>query len=150
MKREISQWNQPQKIKSELSRLITKVINTSCSRRVEPSGHQAFCITQIAKNASLPNNRKFRMSRITHLSLASLRGLSVSTIINQLILKALLKESYEKEKLTSIFILLMQSYGEFRLIPRNILKSSPTCVDNGTNFGQIEEIGPKDVQKVSK
>ena len=40
---------------------------------------------------------------LTHLDLASLRGLSVSTIINQLILKALLKESYEKEKLTSIF-----------------------------------------------
>ena len=88
------------------------------------------------------------MSRITHLSLASLRGLSVSTIINQLILKALLKESYEKEKLTSIFILLMQSYGEFGQIPRNILKSSPTCVDNGTNFGQIAETGPKVVQRI--
>ena len=55
-----------------------------------------------------------------------------------------------KRKTNFYFLFLMQSYGDFGLIPRNFAKSSPTCVDNGTNFGQIEEIGPKDVQKVSK
>ncbi len=32
----------------------------------------------------------------------------------------------------------MQSYGEFRLIPRNIANSSQTCMDKRPNFGQNE------------
>lgn len=42
---------------------------------------------------------------------------------------------------------LMQSYGEFGLIPRNIANSSQTCVDKRPNNGQIKEIGRKVVQK---
>ena len=41
----------------------------------------------------------------------------------------------------------MQSYGEFGLIPRKCAKSSSTCVDNGSNFGQIGETGQKSCPK---
>jgi hypothetical protein len=41
----------------------------------------------------------------------------------------------------------MQSYGDFQQIPRNIAKSSSTCVDNGPNFGHIAETGLKVVQR---
>jgi hypothetical protein len=40
----------------------------------------------------------------------------------------------------------MQSYGDFQQIPRNFAKSSQTCVDNGTYFGQIAETSQKVVQ----
>ena len=33
---------------------------------------------------------------------------------------------------------LMQSYGDFGLIPRNIANSSSTCVDNSLDYGQNE------------
>ena len=33
----------------------------------------------------------------------------------------------------------MQSYGEYQLIPRKSANSSPTCMDNRTNSGQIDE-----------
>ena len=42
----------------------------------------------------------------------------------------------------------MQSYGDFQQIPRNFANSSSTCVDNGPNFGQIEETGQKVVQTI--
>ncbi len=58
---------------------------------------------------------------------------------------------YEKEtiyeKTNSIILFLMQSYGEFGLIPRNCAISSSTCMDNGLNFGQIKEIRRKNVQR---
>ena len=41
----------------------------------------------------------------------------------------------------------MQSYGEFGLIPRKQTKSSPTCVDKLTIFGQIGENSKKVVQR---
>lgn len=41
------------------------------------------------------------------------------------------------KKTNSIFIL-MQSYDEFGLIPRNIANSSQTCVDKHPVFGQIK------------
>ncbi len=51
------------------------------------------------------------------------------------------KETIYDETITKL--LLMQSYGEFGLIPRNIAKSSITCVDKRTIFGQIGEAGHK-------
>ena len=41
----------------------------------------------------------------------------------------------------------MQSYGDFRLIPRNCAISSSTCVDKRPIFGQIAENGKKVVQR---
>lgn len=41
----------------------------------------------------------------------------------------------------------MQSYGDFRLIPRNCANSFQTCVDKRTIFGQIAEIGQNVVQR---
>jgi len=49
----------------------------------------------------------------------------------------------KKKKLTSIFILLMQSYGDLGLIPRKCTNSSQTCVDKQTIFSQIEENSKK-------
>ena len=43
------------------------------------------------------------------------------------------------KQLLSLFILLMQSYVDFGLIPRKFVKSSPTCVDKRSKLGQIEE-----------
>jgi hypothetical protein len=51
------------------------------------------------------------------------------------------------KQLLSLLFLLMQSYGEFGLIPRNIANSSQTCVDKRPNNRQIREIGRKVVQK---
>ena len=48
------------------------------------------------------------------------------------------KETIYDETITNLF-LLMQSYGEFGLIPRKSANSSSTCVDNCFIFGQIEE-----------
>ena len=45
----------------------------------------------------------------------------------------------KKKKLTSIF-LLMQSYGEFQQIPRKSTNSFSTCMDNGLDNGQNEEM----------
>ena len=42
----------------------------------------------------------------------------------------------------------MQSYGDFKLIPRNCTKSSLTCVDKRLDNGQIGETGPKVVYYV--
>jgi hypothetical protein len=53
----------------------------------------------------------------------------------------------KKKELTSIFILLMQSYGDSGLIPRKCTNSSSSCVDKGSIFGQIEVIDPKVVQQ---
>jgi hypothetical protein len=53
---------------------------------------------------------------------------------------------YRMKKKTNFYFLLMQSYDDFGLIPRKCANSSLTCVDNGPNFGQIEET----VQKLSK
>ena len=50
-----------------------------------------------------------------------------------------MKKKLSMKKTNSIFFL-MQSYGEFGLIPRNCVNSSSTCVDNDPNFGQIEEM----------
>ena len=55
------------------------------------------------------------------------------------------KETIYDETITNL--LLMQSYGEFGLIPRNIANSSQTCVDKRPNNRQIREIGRKVVQK---
>ena len=52
------------------------------------------------------------------------------------------------KKKTYFYFLLMQSYGDFGLIPRNIANSSLTCVDNDPNFGQIGETGQKVVQTI--
>ena len=52
----------------------------------------------------------------------------------------------KKKKLTSIFILLMQSYGKFQPIPRNYAKYTSTCMDKRPIFGHIEEIGQNVVQ----
>ena len=55
---------------------------------------------------------------------------------------------YRMKKKTNFYFLLMQSYDDFGLIPRNFANSSSTCVDNGPNFGQIEETGQKVVQTI--
>ena len=47
------------------------------------------------------------------------------------------KETIYDETITNL--LLMQSYSEFRLIPRKYANSSSTCVDKLTIFGQISE-----------
>ena len=52
------------------------------------------------------------------------------------------------KKKTNFYFLLMQSYDDFGLIPRNFANSSSTCVDNGPNFGQIGETGQKVVQTI--
>ena len=54
----------------------------------------------------------------------------------------------KKKLLTSIFLFLMQSYGVFLLIPRNLANSSSTYMDKRTIFGQIGETSPKLVQSV--
>ena len=45
---------------------------------------------------------------------------------------------------------LMQSYDELGLIPRKCAKSSSTCVDKRTIFGQIGEIALISVQRSKK
>ena len=55
---------------------------------------------------------------------------------------------YRMKKKTNFYFLLMQSYDDFGLIPRNFANSSSTCVDNGPNFGQIGETGQKVVQTI--
>ena len=54
---------------------------------------------------------------------------------------------YEKNRMKKK---LMQSYGEFGLIPRKCAKSSQTCVDKQTFFSQIGETGQNVVQKDTK
>ena len=51
------------------------------------------------------------------------------------------------KQLLSLFILLMQSYGDFGLIPRNCAISFSTCMDKRPIFGQIAENGKKIVQR---
>ena len=51
-----------------------------------------------------------------------------------------------KKKTNFYFYLLVQSYGDFGLIPRFFANSSPTCVDKRTIFGQIGETVRKVVQ----
>ena len=58
-----------------------------------------------------------------------------------------MKKKLFMKRLTLFFLFLMQSYGEFGLIPRNCAISSSTCMDNGLNFGQIKEIRRKNVQR---
>ena len=53
----------------------------------------------------------------------------------------------KKKLLTSIFIFLMQSYGVFLLIPRNLANSSSTFMDKRPNFGQIAKKRNKIVQR---
>ena len=45
------------------------------------------------------------------------------------------------------YVLLMQSYGCFLPIPRNISDSSSSCMDKRPFFGQMAEKGPKNCPK---
>ena len=44
-----------------------------------------------------------------------------------------------KKKTYFYFLFLMQSYDDSKQIPRIFSNSSPTCVDNRLNLGQIRE-----------
>ena len=50
-----------------------------------------------------------------------------------------MKKKLSMKKTNSIFLFLMQSYGDFQQIPRKCANSSSTCVDKRLIFGQIEE-----------
>jgi hypothetical protein len=50
-----------------------------------------------------------------------------------------------KKKTNFYFFLLMQSYDDSKQFPRNFTDSSPTCMDNRLNLGQIGEICSKSV-----
>ena len=60
------------------------------------------------------------------------------------------KKLFMMKQLLSLFIMLMQSYGDFGLIPRNQANYSSTCVDKRPIFGQIAENGKKVVHNNSK
>ena len=49
------------------------------------------------------------------------------------------------KQLLSLLFLLMQSYGDFGLIPRIFANSSQSCMDKRTIFGQIGNNSKKDV-----
>ena len=55
-----------------------------------------------------------------------------------------------KKKTYFYFLFLMQSYDDSKQIPRNFSDSSPTCVDNRLNLGQIGEINHILVQRMGK
>ena len=56
-----------------------------------------------------------------------------------------MKKKTINEKTNSIFLFLMQSYGDSMQIPRNVTDSSQTYMDNRQILGQTREIASKSV-----
>ncbi len=61
-----------------------------------------------------------------------------------------MKKKLSMKKTNSIFLFLMQSYGDFGLIPNKYAISSSTCMDKRPIFGQIMEIPSIIVQNDEK
>ena len=56
-----------------------------------------------------------------------------------------MKKKTINEKTNSIFLFLMQSYGDSKQVPRNFTESSQTYMDNRQILGQTREIASKSV-----